>query len=239
MVKGINGFNWFDVLVVAAGWVEIGVGTGGAIASLRVLRVLRLLRLLAQWESAKVVGKSVGLAVAGASLSLLFLFVYLFVFSLVGMQVFGSHYFFPDGYPVSNFDTWWDAWLTCFTVVTLSVWPDAMRNGIRASGYASSIFFIVMFIGGVWIILNIFLAAVLEAFEEGFEEITEVEIHELQGHGDHPHGTMASMQHITITNTRTTSMARATTPMVKSLTTISLGLWAGLPWRWAERTLSP
>ena len=62
------------------------------------------------------VQRSVSLAVQGAGLSLVFLFVYLFVFSLVGMQVFGARMFFVDGYPNSNFDTWWDAWLTCFTV---------------------------------------------------------------------------------------------------------------------------
>ena len=50
-------------------------------------------------------------------LSLLFLlFLFIFIFALLGMQLFGGSYNFPDETPTSNFDTVINALLTVFQV---------------------------------------------------------------------------------------------------------------------------
>ena len=51
-------------------------------------------------------------------MSLLFLlFLFIFIFALLGMQLFGGSFNFPDETPTSNFDTVINALLTVFQVI--------------------------------------------------------------------------------------------------------------------------
>lgn len=55
-------------------------------------------------------------------MSLLFLlFLFIFIFALLGMQLFGGSFSFPDETPTSNFDTVINALLTVFQVRFTSV----------------------------------------------------------------------------------------------------------------------
>ena len=47
---------------------------------------------------------------------LLLLFLFIFIFALLGMQLFGGQFNFPDGRPTSNFDSVTSALLTVFQV---------------------------------------------------------------------------------------------------------------------------
>ena len=47
---------------------------------------------------------------------LLLLFLFIFIFALLGMQLFGGNFNFPEGRPTSNFDTITNALLTVFQV---------------------------------------------------------------------------------------------------------------------------
>lgn len=42
------------------------------------------------------------------------MFVFIFIFTLLGMQVFGGQFDFPDGKPRGNYDTFIVAFLTTF-----------------------------------------------------------------------------------------------------------------------------
>ena len=48
---------------------------------------------------------------------LLLLFLFIFIFALLGMQLFGGEFNFPDGRPTSNFDSITSALLTVFQVI--------------------------------------------------------------------------------------------------------------------------
>ncbi len=47
---------------------------------------------------------------------LLLLFLFIVIFALLGMQLFGGRFNFPQGKPRSNFDTFWQSLLTVFQV---------------------------------------------------------------------------------------------------------------------------
>jgi hypothetical protein len=47
---------------------------------------------------------------------LLLLFLFIVIFALLGMQLFGGKFNFPDGKPRSNFDTFYQSLLTVFQV---------------------------------------------------------------------------------------------------------------------------
>ena len=56
-------------------------------------------------------------------MSLLFLlFLFIFIFALLGMQLFGGSFNFPDETPTSNFDTVINALLTVFQVRYKEFW---------------------------------------------------------------------------------------------------------------------
>ena len=48
---------------------------------------------------------------------LLLLFLFIFIFALLGMQLFGGQFNFPEGRPTSNFDSITSALLTVFQVL--------------------------------------------------------------------------------------------------------------------------
>ena len=53
---------------------------------------------------------------------LLLLFLFIFIFALLGMQLFGGQFNFPEGRPTSNFDSITSALLTVFQVHLAIVW---------------------------------------------------------------------------------------------------------------------
>lgn len=58
-------------------------------------------------------------------LSLLFLlFLFILIFALLGMQLFGGAFNFPDGTPDANFDTFVISLLTVFQVLTGEDWNE-------------------------------------------------------------------------------------------------------------------
>ena len=62
-------------------------------------------------------------------LSLLFLlFLFILIFALLGMQLFGGAFNFPDGTPDANFDTFVISLLTVFQVLTGEDWNEVSNN---------------------------------------------------------------------------------------------------------------
>ena len=109
--------------------IGLGLGFGlnnfyfrpNANAGLSVLRALRLLRIFKvtkYWSSLRNLVISL-LNSMRSILSLLFLlFLFILIFALLGMQLFGGAFNFPDGTPDANFDTFVISLLTVFQVLT-------------------------------------------------------------------------------------------------------------------------
>ena len=66
---------------------------------------------------------------------LLLLFLFMVIFALLGMQIFGGKFTFPDtATPRANFDTFIRAMLTVFQMLTGEDWNSTMYIGIKAYG---------------------------------------------------------------------------------------------------------
>ena len=64
-------------------------------------------------------------------MSLLFLlFLFIFIFALLGMQLFGGSFNFPDETPTSNFDTVINALLTVFQVICYDIHTDIYTDSV-------------------------------------------------------------------------------------------------------------
>jgi magnesium-transporting ATPase (P-type) len=110
------------------------------------------------------------------------MFLFIMIFTLLGMQTFAGYWKDdPEGTPPNNYDTFGYAFFTIFQVLTMENWQTvmfvSMRNNetliqnIRAPG----ILMLWIFIGN-FILLNLFLAILLDAFLEDGEPLSEEEI---------------------------------------------------------------
>lgn len=98
------------------------------------------------------------------------------------MQVFGGKFngLEEEEKPRSNFDTFWQAMLTVFQILTGEDWNEVMYIGINAFGGVESIgilscvYFLILFITGNYILLNVFLAIAVDNLADA-DSLTTVE----------------------------------------------------------------
>ncbi|XP_065435398.1 voltage-dependent L-type calcium channel subunit alpha-1S-like [Chrysemys picta bellii] len=117
-----------------------------------------------------------------ASLLLLrFLFIIIIIFSLLGMQLFGGKFDFEDmELRRSTFDNFPQALISVFQILTGEDWNSIMYNGIMAykgpsfPGVLVCIYFIILFVCGNYILLNVFLAIAVDNLAEA-ESLTSAQ----------------------------------------------------------------
>ncbi|GLD65945.1 dihydropyridine-sensitive L-type skeletal muscle calcium channel subunit alpha-1-like protein [Lates japonicus] len=171
-------FNRFDCFVVSTGIMELilvrtGVMSVMGISVLRCIRLLRLLKVTRYWTSLSNLVASLLNSVRSIACLLLLLFLFIVIFSLLGMQVFGGKFNFPNQpKPRSTFDSFPQALITVFQILTGEDWNAVMYDGIMAHGGPSmpgilvSIYFIILFVCGNFILLNVFLAIAVDNLAE-------------------------------------------------------------------------
>jgi len=97
----------------------------------------------------------------------------MFIYILLGMQIFAQSK--DSSYngmkpPRNNFKNFLNGFILVFTVLTGENWDSTMFQFARSHGYIAIFYFISLVIIGVMIFLNLFLAILLENFEEGNDE---------------------------------------------------------------------
>ncbi|KAM3872323.1 dihydropyridine-sensitive L-type skeletal muscle calcium channel subunit alpha-1-like [Diretmus argenteus] len=179
-------FNRFDFFVVLCGILEMILLSVGAMmplgfSVLRCIRLLRFLKVTKYWTALSNLVASLLNSVRSIASLLLLLFLFIVIFSLLGMQVFGGKYNFPDNRPRrSNFDNFPQALISVFQVLTGEDWNSIMYNGILAYGGPAmpgilvSIYFIILFVCGNYILLNVFLAIAVDNLAEA-ESLTSAQ----------------------------------------------------------------
>ncbi|KAM9476166.1 calcium channel, voltage-dependent, L type, alpha 1S subunit, b [Clarias gariepinus] len=171
-------FNRFDCFVVTVGILEIilvsaNVMTSLGISVMRCIRLLRLMKVTKYWTSLSSLVASLINSIRSIACLLLLLFLFIVIFSLLGMQVFGGKFNFPDR-PLqrSNFDNFPQALISVFQVLTGEEWDSIMYNGIMAHGGPTfpgilvCIYFIILYVCGNFILLNVFLAIAVDNLGE-------------------------------------------------------------------------
>uniref|UniRef100_A0A3Q3LS83 Voltage-dependent L-type calcium channel subunit alpha n=1 Tax=Labrus bergylta TaxID=56723 RepID=A0A3Q3LS83_9LABR len=179
-------FNRFDFFVVLCGILEMIMFSAGAVAPLgfsvlRCIRLLRILKVTKYWTSLSNFVASLLNSVRSIASLLLLLFLFIVIFSLLGMQVFGGKFNFSDNRPRrSNFDNFPQALISVFQVLTGEDWTSIMYNGIMAyggpvfPGILVAIYFIILFVCGNYILLNVFLAIAVDNLAEA-ESLTSAQ----------------------------------------------------------------
>ncbi|XP_004690092.1 PREDICTED: voltage-dependent L-type calcium channel subunit alpha-1F isoform X2 [Condylura cristata] len=172
-------FNRFDCFVVCGGilettLVEVGAMQPLGISVLRCVRLLRIFKVTRHWASLSNLVASLLNSMKSIASLLLLLFLFIIIFSLLGMQLFGGKFNFDQTHTKrSTFDTFPQALLTVFQILTGEDWNVVMYDGIMAyggpffPGMLVCVYFIILFICGNYILLNVFLAIAVDNLASG------------------------------------------------------------------------
>lgn len=184
--------NWLDGAVVSLSVIELVMaalgGQGGNLSAFRTVRVfrtfrvLRVARLLRGLSSMKVIIGVVVRSYESFVYITMLMFVFIFIYTLLGMQVFGGQMNFPDGKPRGNYDSFLIAFLTVFQVLTTENWNSVLYDCMRSEElgqFAPVIYYVSWIFIGNFILLNLFLAILLDSFlAEDDEEIDDIDEYE-------------------------------------------------------------
>lgn len=177
--------NCLDVIVVIFSWVEFGFLSSANTTSsikilttfklLRTVRLLRLARVLIAFRSVQSLINVMQNTIGSFGFIGLLLLVIMCIYALFGMQLFGGNWDFPDGLPRPNFDSFNNAFISVFQLLTVENWPTLLYAGLRNQfALTVSIYFITFLFIGNYILLNLFMAIMLDAFAEVEEEMEEM-----------------------------------------------------------------
>ncbi|XP_076090136.1 muscle calcium channel subunit alpha-1-like isoform X9 [Mytilus galloprovincialis] len=179
-------FNRFDSLVVLFSIVEAiliftNVMPPLGVSVLRCARLLRVFKATRYWASLRNLVASLLNSMRSIASLLLLLFLFIVIFALLGMQLFGGNFNFDnEPKPRSNFDSFWQSMLTVFQILTGEDWNEVMYKGIDAFGGVNKIgflvcfYFVILFICGNYILLNVFLAIAVDNLADA-QSLTEIE----------------------------------------------------------------
>ena len=109
------------------------------------------------------------------------MFVFIFIYTLLGRQIFqGKYNFGPDEeLPRANFESFSVAFITVFQVLTMENWQQVLFTSMRASENnmifktITAIYYISWIFIGNFILLNLFLAILIDAFAEEDADLEE------------------------------------------------------------------
>ncbi|XP_062315764.1 calcium channel, voltage-dependent, L type, alpha 1F subunit [Osmerus eperlanus] len=191
-------FNRFDCFVVCGGimetiLVELEIMPPLGISVLRCVRLLRIFKVTRHWTALSNLVASLLNSMKSIASLLLLLFLFLIIFALLGMQLFGGKFNFDETQTKrSTFDTFPQALLTCFQILTGEDWNMVMYDGIMAyggpvfPGMIVCIYFVILFICGNYILLNVFLAIAVDnlAGGDGDDKKKEEKKEAVEGEGE-------------------------------------------------------
>ncbi|XP_070542290.1 sodium channel protein 1 brain-like isoform X2 [Ptychodera flava] len=170
-----NGWNVFDLFIVTVSLIEIPLQGVKGFSVLRAFRLLRVFKLAQSWATMRMLITIIGNTLSSIGNLTVILFIIIYIFAVIGMQLFGSVYvienFQEDGeIPRWNFIDFYHSFMMVFRILCgewIEPLYDCMR-GCRAAdngleGACIAIFIITLVVGN-FMVLNLFLALLLNSF---------------------------------------------------------------------------
>uniref|UniRef100_A0A087XSA9 Sodium channel protein n=1 Tax=Poecilia formosa TaxID=48698 RepID=A0A087XSA9_POEFO len=167
-----EGWNCFDGFIVTLSLVELGLADVEGLSVLRSFRLLRVFKLAKSWPTLNMLIKIIGNSVGALGNLTLVLAIIVFIFAVVGMQLFGKSYkdcvckiALDCELPRWHMNDFFHSFLIVFRVLC-GEWIETMWDCMEVAGQAMCIivFMMVMVIGNLVVVLNLFLALLLSSF---------------------------------------------------------------------------
>ena len=145
------------------------------------MRILRIFKLARNLRGFVIMIEKVSASLKDIANFSVLLFLFLFTFTLLGVEIFANKVKFNEKGDVDlvngtsfrpSFDNFFKAFITIFMVLIGDNWPQYMYKHMIALGDLSAVFFVFLQVFGKYVLLNLFLAILLENFEDNDEDQT-------------------------------------------------------------------
>jgi hypothetical protein len=170
-----NGFTALDFVLIVVSIITMSIsgGEGSGFSAFRALRVFRIFRLLSKFESLQTVLEGILQSVASIGYLSFLIFLFLYVYSILGMQVFGTDYASSMPDVRDSFGTIWQSAITAFIVVTGDNWTDKMQVGMASYSNGLEVipvvYFVSLYMIGNFILINLSVAIIVDKLQEKME----------------------------------------------------------------------
>lgn len=183
---GLRGYcktrwNIFDGFIVVISIVDLilelaNIMSGAELSVLRTFRLLRVFKLAQSWQTMNMLLRTIASSIGQLGNLTLVLGIIVYILAVVGMQIFGSSYTkekFDGEIPRWNFNDFGHAFMMIFRILC-GEWIEPLYDSMRATSPASFLFFLTALVIGNFLVLNLFLALLLNAFaRESLQEEAE------------------------------------------------------------------
>jgi voltage-gated sodium channel len=154
-----DGWNAFDLLVVALSLVP-GVGAFATVA--RIARVLRVARLVSVSPKLRLIVGTMTRSIPSLAHVSLLLSLLLYMYAVIGVNLFGAH-------DPEHWGGLGPALLTLFQMLTLEGWVELQETSLALTRWAW-LYYGSFVIVAVFVVVNLFIAVVLNNLDEIREE---------------------------------------------------------------------
>ena len=200
-----DAFNIFDASLVIISLIDfiilqipqfsMGTTSGSTLLAFRGIRLLRVFKLARSWRRFRELLQQIMFTVKEVTYFLVLLLICMFIFSLLGMELYGQKIRFnKDGFlpdadndtdellvsPRPNFDTFYMAFTSIFIVFIGEDWQTVMHSHYRVEGVSALFFFPFLYICLHLILLNLFLAILLQNFDTASKVQRKQEVSDLK-----------------------------------------------------------
>ncbi|KAL8589095.1 hypothetical protein ACOMHN_017258 [Nucella lapillus] len=162
-----NGWNVFDLIIVIASIVDMGVENINGLSVLRTFRLLRVVKLAQSWATMRILLTIIINTLGAMSYLTIILFLIIYIFAVMGLQLFREDYEnfnFGDTEAVRwHFKDFYHAFMMIFRVLC-GEWIEPLWQCMRAADELCMAVFLPALIIGNFIVLNLFLALLINAF---------------------------------------------------------------------------
>ena len=166
-----DGWNLFDLAVIALSLIP---ATDEFALVARLVRILRVLRLISAVPQLRLIVATLVRSIPSMGHVILLMSIILYIYAVTGFHLFAE-------VDADHWGTLGAALLTLFQMVTLEGWVEVMEAAMEATPWAW-IYFVTFVMVGTFVVLNLFIAVVINNLEqskvEQLEELTQPTTHE-------------------------------------------------------------
>ena len=156
-----DGWNWFDVIVVAASFVP---AAGESAVIVRILRVLRVFRLARTIPELRVIVTVLLKSVVSMKYVGLLALICFYVFAIIGVKLFGQ--------AQAEFSSLHESLFTLFRILTGDNWSD-LRYNLRGDGaeppeifWVGTAYHVLWIAIATFILVNLIVGAIINNYQE-------------------------------------------------------------------------
>lgn len=154
-----SGWNIFDFSIIVLSLVPF---TGNLAMVARLVRLLRIFRLISVIPELRLIVATLIRSIPSMGNIMLLMSVIFYIFAVAGQQLYHEHD--PEHWGSIGISL-----LSLFRIVTLEDWTDLMYTAMELSPY-HWIYFVSFVVVGTFVVINLFIAIVLNNLEEAKQD---------------------------------------------------------------------